>query len=112
MFNAEHSERVSLLNEKAREGLPLTEEEETFRFWNHTNFILHAETYYHHYELGLMPDGHWKGYVRFAEGYSTSPGFVEYWQDLGPAYSRNFYNWMTKIVNKNNDLNLPDHDSA
>ena len=112
MFNAEHSKRISELDKKAREGTPLTEEEETFRFWNHTNFVLHAETYFHHYELGLMPDGHWKGYVRFIEGYSASPGFLEYWQDLGPAYSRNFYNWLTDIINRNNDLNLPMHDEA
>ena len=112
MFNAEHAERLATLEEKAQDGTPLTTGEESFRFWNHTNFMLHAETYFHHHESGLMPAGHWDGYVRFVEGYSTSPGFVEYWQELGPAYSRNFYNWMTSIVNRNNELSLPSHDKV
>lgn len=112
MFNAEHADRVAEIQKKISEGSDLSAAEQTFQWWNHMNFMLHAETYYHHYELKLMPDGHWAGYIRYVEGYSKSPGFVDFWRDVGPAFSRDFSNWMTNIVNRNNDLNLPSHDDA
>ena len=112
MFNAGHADRIAAIEQKIAEGGELTGAEHTFQWWSHMNMMLHAETYYHHYELGLMPDGHWKGYIRYVEGYSTAPGFAEFWGEVGPAFSRNFCNWMTEVVNRNNDLNLPLHDDA
>lgn len=76
------------------------------------NIMLHAETYFHHFELGLMQEGHWNGYVRYVESYANSPGLVEFWGDVGPAFSRDFSNWMTEIINRNNDVVLPSHDEA
>jgi hypothetical protein len=112
MFNAGHADRIAAIQQKISEGEKLTGAEHTFQWWSHMNMMLHAETYYHHYELGLMPDGHWKGYVRYVEGYSIAPGFADFWKEAGPAFSRNFCNWMTEVVNRNNDLNLPSHDDA
>ncbi|MDX1396135.1 MAG: hypothetical protein R3195_17270 [Gemmatimonadota bacterium] len=59
-----------------------------------------------------MQAGHWRGYRRYAEGYATSPGMVEFWRDVGPAFSRDFANWMTEIVNRRNGVALPNHDAA
>jgi hypothetical protein len=112
MFNAGHADRIAAIEQKIGEGIDLSAAERTFQWWSHMNFMLHAETYYHHYELQLMPDGHWTGYVRYIEGYSTSPGFVDFWRDVGPAFSRDFSNWMTEMVNRNNGLDLPFHDNV
>jgi hypothetical protein len=53
-----------------------------------------------------------EGDSRYIEGYSTSPGMVDLWADVGPAFSRDFSNWMTEIVNRNNDAALPNHDES
>jgi hypothetical protein len=37
---------------------------------------------------------------------------VDFWADVGPAFSRDFSNWMTEIVNRNNDAALPNHDKS
>jgi len=108
MFRAGHADRFAAIQTKTE---PSAGDEE-FLWWNHMMVALHAETYFHHFALGLMPEGHWKGYSRYIEGYSTSPGMVEFWADVGPAFSRDFSNWMTEIVNRNNDADLPNHDES
>jgi len=97
-FHAEHVDRLAKVNEQTE----LNAADEQFRWWCHMMFMLHAETYYHHYELGLMPAGHWNGYVRFVTGYATSPGMREFWEDVGPGFSKNFSDWMTEIVEREN----------
>ena len=77
MFNAAHADRISTVQQRLSEGGELTAAERTFQWWSHMNMMLHAETFYHHYELGLMPDGHWKGYARFVESYSMAPGLSD-----------------------------------
>lgn len=64
---------------------------------------------FHQFDLGLMQEGHWAGYSRYIEGYSTSAGLVEFWRDVGPAFSRDFCSWMTEIVSRNNGVSLPYH---
>lgn len=112
MFNAEHADRLAEIERKINEGAELSGAERSFQWWSHMNMMLHAETYFHHFELGLMQEGHWSGYVRYVENYATSPGLLEFWRDVGPAFSRNFSNWMTDIVNRQNDAALPSHDEA
>ena len=107
IFNASHADRIAEVARKHREGKDLSEAERTFRWWSHMNMMLHAEMYYHHYDLGLMPDENWQGYVRWMEIYSTSPGFLEFWKDVGLIFSRGFCDWMTEVVNRNNDADLP-----
>lgn len=108
MFRAEHADRFAAL----READALTPGDEEFRWWSHMMIALHAETYFHQYMLGLMEKGHWAGYSRYIEGYSRSPGFVEFWEDTGPAFSRDFCNWLTEVVNRNNDVSLPRHEDV
>ena len=59
--------------------------------------FLHAETYFHHFELGLMPSKHWSGYVRFFQGYIKTPGVAEFWNDVGPAFSEDFSRWVDSL---------------
>ena len=112
MFNADQADRIAAIQQKISAGHELTAAEHTFQWWSHMNLMLHAETFFHHYELGLMPEGHWQGYVRYVEAHSVSPGFADFWREVGPAFSRNFCNWMTEIVNRNNQVNLPLHENA
>ena len=57
MFNAQHADRIAEIERKLGERLELSASEKLFQWWGHMNFMLHAETYFHHHELGLMPDG-------------------------------------------------------
>jgi hypothetical protein len=90
MFKAEHADRLA----KVIEEKNLSPGDLQFRWWNHMQVFLHAETYYHHYELKLMPAKHWSGYVKYVQGYLETPGVREFWDDVGPAFSVDFSNWI------------------
>lgn len=38
---------------KLESGAELTDGDRQFRYWSHVQLLLHAETYFHHHELGL-----------------------------------------------------------
>src|ERR1700755_1644087 len=65
IFRAEHADRFA----KLESGRELTEGARQFQYWSHVQFLLHAETYFHHHELGLMPDAHWRPYARYMTKY-------------------------------------------
>src|SRR5205085_12704323 len=75
IFRAEHADRFA----KVESGAELTDGDRLFRYWSHIHFLLHAETYFHHRALGLMPDAHWQPYARYFAKYVKSPGFKEAW---------------------------------
>ncbi len=56
--------------------------------------MLHAETYFHSFKVGMMPESHWQGYVKYVSGYVASPGMREFWDDVGPAFSADFSAWI------------------
>jgi len=89
-FRTEHADRYA----RIASATELTPGDLEFRYWSHMQLTLHAETYFHHVELGLMPESHWEGYRRFLVGYLHSPGFLEFWDDVGPAFSRDFREWI------------------
>jgi hypothetical protein len=90
IFQAEHADRFA----KIDGGSELTEGDRRFQYWSHVQFLLHAETYFHHHQLGLMPDEHWRGYAKFMARYIQSPGFKQTWDDIGPAFSEDFARWL------------------
>ncbi len=94
MFKAEHADRL----ERVLEGRELGPGDATFRWWNHMMVFLHAETYFHHHELGLMPRKHWAGYVRYVRGYLATPGVAEFWLDVGAAFSLDFAKWIDGLM--------------
>ncbi len=99
MFKAEHADRLArVLNQPT-----LSEGDSLFRWWNHMMVFLHAETYFRHHELGLMPASHWNGYVRYVEGYLTTPGVREFWADVGPAFSEGFSLWVGRLLERETD---------
>jgi hypothetical protein len=93
IFRAEQADRFA----KLESGEDLTDGDRQFQYWSHVQFLLHAETYFHHHQLGLMPDEHWRGYAKFMRRYVQSPGFRETWDDIGPAFSEDFAQWINKL---------------
>src|SRR5438552_824430 len=79
IFRAEHADRFA----KLESGAELTDGDRQFQYWSHVQMLLHAETYYHHHELGLMPDTHWRGYARYMTKYIQSRGVKVVWDDCG-----------------------------
>ena len=94
IFRAEQADRFA----KLESGSELTEGDRHFQYWSHVQFLLHAETYFHHHQLGLMPDEHWRGYAKFMARYVQSPGFKETWNDIGPGFSEDFARWLDRLL--------------
>jgi hypothetical protein len=94
MFKAEHADRLAKVTSESN----LSAGDLEFRWWNHMMVFLHAETYFHHYELQLMPSKHWSGYVRYVHGYLDTPGVREFWSDVGPAFSVDFSKWIDGLL--------------
>jgi hypothetical protein len=90
IFRAEHADRLAKLESQAE----LTDGDRVFQYWSHVQLLLHAETYFHHHELGLMPDAHWRGYTRYMTKYIQSPGCKEAWDDIGAGFSEDFAQWL------------------
>jgi hypothetical protein len=89
-FNADHADRLA----KVMQEVELDEPDRLFRWWCHMMVILHAETYFHSFHVGMMPESHWQGYVKYVRGYLGSPGISEFWTDVGPAFSQDFSRWI------------------
>jgi hypothetical protein len=94
VFKAEHADRLA----KVTSAKDLSPGDLEFRSWNHMMVFLHAETYFHHYELKLMPAKHWSGYVKYVQGYLDTPGVREFWDDVGPAFSVDFSKWIDGLL--------------
>lgn len=93
MFKAEHADRLARVTSQ----VDLSDGDLVFRSFNHMMIFLHAETYFHHYELGLMPAKHWNGYVKYVTDYLSTPGVDEFWSDVGPAFSVDFSKWVDEL---------------
>src|SRR5437870_9660816 len=61
IFRAEHADRFA----KLESGAELTNGDRQFQYWSHVQFLLHAETYFHHHDLGLMQYEHWCPFHRY-----------------------------------------------
>ncbi len=105
IFNAEHADRLAKVHSQAE----LTEGDHLFRWWNHMMVFLHAETYYRHHELGLMPPAHWDSYVRFVDNYLDTAGVSEFWTDVGQFFSMEFSVWVRDLIQKKTDNPGADH---
>lgn len=93
-FRAANADRFSKIENESE----LTDADRLFQYWSHVQLMLHAETYFHHHELRLMPDGHWRGYIRFMTRYVQSPGFAAAWADIGPSFSEDFARWVDTLL--------------
>ncbi len=104
LFRAEHADRIAKLDS----GEPLTPGDLEFRYWLHAQLMLHAETYFHHVELGLMPASHWNGYQHYFREYVTTNGFEEAWASIGPGFSENFRGWVDGLLAEHRRANGED----
>ena len=98
IHKAEHADRLA----KVLTSKDLTEGDLQFRWWNHMMVFLHAETYFHHYELRLMPKKHWTGYKRYVNNYLELPGVMDFWNDVGDAFSVDFSQWIDSLIEVRN----------
>jgi hypothetical protein len=94
IFRAEHADRFAKLDS----GAELTAGDHQFRYWSHIQFLLHAEMYFHHHALGLIPDAHWRPYARYWAKYVKGAGFKEVWDDIGPDFSEDFARWVDAML--------------
>ena len=94
MFRAEHAKQYA----KIASGAELSDVDREFLYWSHMQICLHAETYFHHFKLGLMPQSHWNGYLHYITGYIQSRGFMDYWIKVGPGFSEDFRAWINNKV--------------
>ena len=93
-FKAEHADRLAKVHSPESQAGSLTEGDRLFRFWDHVQVLMHAETFFRHFKLGLMPQSHWDGYCRFFSGYVSTPGFAECWQQMRQTVSADFADWV------------------
>jgi hypothetical protein len=93
-FRAQHADRFAHIES----GEPLSPGDLEFRFWSHMQTTLYAETYFRQHELGLMPEHHWSGFSEFFKNYTASPGFAEFWEATGYAFSEHFRNWLNESI--------------
>jgi hypothetical protein len=96
MFRAGHAEQSA----RMVSGAAVSPADQQFQYWSHMQVALHAETYFHHHQLGMMPDSHWLGYQRFMEGYVSTPGFADFWRSLASGFSEDFSRWLSALVDK------------
>lgn len=98
IHKAEYADRMA----KVMSSTNLSEGDLQFRWWNHMMVFLHAETYFHHYELGLMPKKHWAGYKKYVKNYIQTPGVLNFWNDVGEAFSIDFSKWINTLITESN----------
>ena len=98
LFRAEHADRFA----EFESGAELTDGDRQFLYWSHIQFLLHAETYFHQYELHLMPDAHWRPYAKYFTKYTQSPGFRDAWDDIGPGFSEDFARGIDRLLKSTN----------
>ena len=95
-FRAEHADRYA----KIASGEELSQGDKEFQYWSHMQMLTYGEAYYRQFELGLMPDSHWKGFTRWIEGYVRSSGFEQFWEKEGTSFSEDYSAWVNEIFEK------------
>ncbi len=97
-FNAEHADRLAKVHAPDVLAASLTPGDLQFRFWNHVQIILHAETFFIHHKLGLIPKTHWEAYCAFWDGYAATPGIADTWRQMKPSFEPEFGAWLDEHI--------------
>jgi hypothetical protein len=93
-FNAAHADRMAKVNVPVAQAKDLTPGDVQFRFWGQVQFILHAETFFIHHRLGLIPKSHWEAYGRYWDGYAATPGVADTWRQMKASFEPEFGAWL------------------
>ena len=89
-FRAEHADRYA----RIATGEDLSPGDKTFIYWSHMQMITYGEAYYELFQLGLMPDSHWKGYSNWIDSYIREPHFEEFWRTDSTSFSEDYQQWI------------------
>lgn len=93
-LKAEHADRWAKVVAPDAGSDSLTPGDLQFRFWNHVQIILHAETFFIHHKLGLIEKSHWDAYGVFWDGYAATPGIADTWREMKPSFEPEFGAWL------------------
>ena len=89
-----HADRMA----KLQSSTDLTDADREFLTWIHCQILLLGEMYHYQFHLGLMPESHWRPFVEFFKGYSTSLGFRDAWQVFEGNFAEEFQDWVQKEI--------------
>ena len=94
LIRTTHADRMAQI--AASDSLSAADEE--FLTWVHIQVLLLAETYHYHHSLGLMPASHWRPFVNFFRGYSTTKGFASVWETFENSFAEEFQDWLNSEI--------------
>ena len=89
-----HADRMA----KLQSSTDLTDADREFLTWIHCQILLLGEMYHYQFHLGLMPESHWRPFVKFFKGYSTTLGFRDAWQVFEENFAEEFRDWVQKEI--------------
>jgi hypothetical protein len=89
-----HADRMA----KLQSSTDLSDGDREFLTWIHCQVLLLGEMYHYQFQLGLMPVSHWRPFVKFFKGYSTSLGFRDAWQVFEENFAEEFRDWVQKEI--------------
>lgn len=95
-FRAEHADRYARLDTLEE----LTPADREFRYWSHMQMVTYGEAYYHQFQLGLMPESHWRGFSNWMDEYVTSKGFDAFWASDDTSFSEDYSAWIDERLKK------------
>lgn len=95
-FRMEHADRFA----KIATAEELTPGDKEFLYWSHMQMLTYGESYFHQFQLGLMPESHWQGFTNWIESYVQSRGFDEFWETDGKSFSEDYSAWVSERLEK------------
>lgn len=96
-FRAENADRYAMLATKEK----LTDGDREFQYWSHMQMLVYGETHFHQFQLGLMPESHWKGFANFLKSYIQSSGFEDFWRQEGESFADDYSKWINEQLKIN-----------
>jgi hypothetical protein len=60
--------------------------------------LIYGEAHFHQFQLGLIPESHWRGLANFLANYVASAGFDEFWQGEADSFSDDYKAWISAQV--------------
>jgi len=94
LLRTTHADRMSRIT--LSDSLSAADEE--FLTWVHIQVLLLAETYHYQYSLDLMPASHWRPFVNYFRGYSTTKGFDRVWETFQNSFAEEFRDWLNSEI--------------
>ena len=95
-FRATHADRIAAI--EASENLSPGDQE--FLFWINVHMLLHGEIYFHHHEMGQLPESHWRSYHNYMRGFLPSKGVAECWERVGPGFAEEYRAWIDRMFSE------------